>query len=85
MKKSLGALKEKFGKFEVSKEQQRKVVGGHCPTGISYDWCERKWCTVFNNDEGGITIFCQNDFLNACIATCVACKKCNQPAPEYAY
>ncbi len=28
MKKSLSALKEKFGKFEISKEQTKKVIGG---------------------------------------------------------
>ena len=30
MKKSLSALKEKFGKFEISKEQANKITGGWC-------------------------------------------------------
>lgn len=47
MKKDLKSLKEKFGKFEIKKEEVKSVKGGICGWlidgngGYTYEPCER--------------------------------------------
>jgi hypothetical protein len=39
----MSTLKEKFGKFALSKAQERQIYGGHCPKHLSEDWCHSYW------------------------------------------
>jgi hypothetical protein len=53
------SLKEKFGKFEMSKEQVKAVKGGRCPSHLSKPGgCEAYW----GSDSAGAA---------ACRATCM--------------
>jgi hypothetical protein len=69
----MSTLKEKFGKFALSKAQERQIYGGHCPKHLSEDWCHSYWQSSCG--DGCVTIDVAG--VNACLNTCVKCNKCS--------